>query len=166
MKMLTMALALTISMAAVKPAKAALTPSFGTTQTVVYGILFTVGGAGLTVFSFKERPMYQRVMMIVAGVPLAGLGLLLLDGEQGQQVAFGELSSEDASQMGVSESERLIFNSELDQANFLTTHVESRMVEIKSPSNEDSIAAWAEVKNEVSPETLSVMAKVLSQLAE
>ncbi len=91
-----------------------------------------------------------------------GIGLLVLDGEQG--MVFAELDQANAEKLGVSESERLSFNSELDQVNALAEYVDSELAAIRNPTPEDAKSLWNTVTDTIHPLTLSTMQKVSLQL--
>ena len=166
-KVLSLSLVVAMTLTATSPARAALAASsFGTTTTVIMGLVMVGGSGVLTFFSFKQKPIWQKVLLVMAAIPLAGLGLLVLDGENGKEVSFGPLESSDADALGVTAQEIAIYNSEIDQANFITSEVVSAMESVKDPRPEDSVKAWEDVKENVSPETIKVMQQILLKLAK
>lgn len=93
-----------------------------------------------------------------------GVGLIVLDGEQ--QVHFSPLNKFDATKMQITESERVSFNSEIDQVNALTSFVNEEVVRLQADRPEVAAQIRNEVKDSVSSETFSAMVKVAGQLAK
>lgn len=101
------------------------------------------------------------IIPMVLGTLALGVGLVVLDGEQGFE--FRELTSVEASKLGVSSSDLAIYNSEVDQANMLMEDVKAELSLKEKATAEDSKAAWDAVKDMVSAETFKTMQKIVSQ---
>jgi hypothetical protein len=126
---------------------------------VILGGLAMAGtGAGALVI-FQNASADTEVLAGVGGL-LALIGVIVLDGEEGQKVSFRELTPKTAHQVGVTESERLNYNSELDQVNFILSEVESDMAKMKKPTAQDSQKVWSQYKDMVSSKTFSAMTKI------
>lgn len=91
------------------------------------------------------------------------LGLLLLDGEEGQQVAFSTLDLEQAAEIGVTKSELKIYNSEIDEANMLMAQVTQELAVQEDASPEQAKKLWDELSDSVAPATFKVMQKIAQQ---
>lgn len=101
------------------------------------------------------------IIPFIAGAAVAAIGVVILDGEQ--SIEFQALDKAAAAKLKLSEVERLSFNEELDQANMLLADVSAEMSKIAKPTAQDSVNAWNEVKDLVSPATFSAMQKIASQ---
>jgi hypothetical protein len=93
----------------------------------------------------------------------AFFGMFVLDGENGRQIQFSELESEQAEGLNISEDERLIFNSELDQANSLVSQVTKNVSSLEKPTAKDAANEWDKLADSVAPETLKTMKAIASQ---
>ncbi len=148
-----------------KPSQAAVGAAFST-PVLIAGIVIAGGGTLVAAKSLlvdcrnDSSGMCAGLTVLILG-PVVLLGLVLLDGEQ--QVEFQELSQSQAQKLGISSSELAVYNSELDQANMLVADVKSELSRMEKADENDSAAAWASVKDMVSPETFSVMHKIVSQ---
>ncbi len=91
---------------------------------------------------------------------IAAVGIVALDGEGGQKLAFAELSQKQAKVLGVSSEEKRIFNSELDMANQVLNQVTSELDKMEKPQPKDAKALWEQYESMLSVETISVMKKI------
>lgn len=125
----------------------------------------TIAGGGTAGFfgvkQFKKGDGVSGTLLSLASLGMIGMGLLFLDSEQ--SLAFKEISSLDALELGVSSEEASIYNSELDQVNALASEVSEELSQIKKPTVGDSSKAWMSVKEYLSPETIRVMGKIVSR---
>lgn len=150
-----------------QPSKAAV-GALVSTPILIAGLYITAVTGGTTIYSYiscnrgdhDESGLCSAVTLLF-GLPLIALGLIVLDGEQGVQ--FQSLSLEQANQLGVSEAELAIYNSEVDQANMLIEEVKTELSQQKNPTEQDSVVAWNNLKDLVSPETFATMQKIVSQ---
>jgi hypothetical protein len=153
----------------IKPAKAAVGAFVG--GPVVVAGLYIMGGAvvgtigGLVACEVTndngDMAGACGVIPMILGTLAAGVGLLVLDGEQDYQ--FQELSPAHAKKIGVTPEELVVYNSEIDQANILMAEVKIELSKIEKPTAQDSVVAWSAVKDLVSSETFATMQKIASQ---
>ncbi len=101
------------------------------------------------------------IIPFIAGAAVAAIGVVILDGDQ--TIEFQTLNKAAAARLKLSEVERQSFNEELDQANMLLADVSAEMSKIAKPTAQDSVNAWNDVKDLVSPATFSAMQKIASQ---
>lgn len=91
---------------------------------------------------------------------VAAVGIVTLDGEGGQKLAFAELSPKQAKVLGVTKEETAIFNSEIDMANQVFTQVTSELDRMEKPQPKDAKALWEQYESMLSVETVNVMKKI------
>lgn len=125
------------------------------------GVAITIGGMAIVKATCVDLGCLAVLFPIMAGGIVAVAGLITLDGEQEMQ--FMALNQTDAARIGVSESERVSFNEEIDQANMMMTDVAVEMTKLSNPTAQDSLNAWNQVKDLVSPQTFAAMQKIVSQ---
>ncbi len=131
-------------------------PAQATVVTSVTGVaaLVLFGAFGATTYyelfkaSKKQKPFLRAAIF----------GMMLLDGEQA--IAFSPLNEKEARELQVSEFDRLVFNAELDQVNFIVSEIEAEMSELKHPSVEDSRRAWDDQRSQLSDSTFNVIQKI------
>ncbi len=123
------------------------------------GGAIAVGGVALVNASCEGLGCLGVLIPMMVGGIVAGVGLITLEGEQ--VLEFQPISAEIASKLGISRSDREIFNDEVDQANMLMKDVSSALSE--KASVEESVTIWEEMKSFVSPATFSVMQKIVTQ---
>ncbi len=135
---------------------------------VTVGLVISVGGAaGYAVAEINASrgdigSIFNSILIAMGSIAVGSVGLIVLDGEEGY--AFAELDQVHAAKLGVTNEERLSFNSEIDQVNMLAAHVDRELSQIKNPTAEDSEALWSTVTDAVAPETLKAMQRVSLQL--
>lgn len=163
-----LALILTVvSLTHSKPSKAAVGLFTGGSTAVVGLAVIGTGVVGGYVASAivgrdcRELGCLIVLVPVVAGLAVAAVGVVILDGEQ--TIEFKELDKAAAAKLAISEEERTSFNAELDQANMLLADVASEMTKIEKPTAQDSVNAWTQVKDLVSPATFSAMQKIAAQ---
>lgn len=163
-----LALVAVLMLSTAKPSQAAVGALTANPALALTGLKVTGGGAALLGIGMMAGRADNSMMGMaglmpgVIGLALAGVGLIILDENQG--VSFDELTQEQAQKIGLSSSELEQFNSEIDQVNALASHVDAELSLLSNPSVEDSAAIWASIKDAVSPETFSAMQKISSQL--
>lgn len=99
---------------------------------------------------------------LFVAIPLGVLGLVVLEDEQALEFAPIEVSQ--AKGLGISESEILAFNSEIDQINALAAFVDSEVSKEEKPTKEHAAQLWEEVRGEISPAAFDGLVKVNGQL--
>ncbi|MFL5783590.1 MAG: hypothetical protein ACJ76H_03200 [Bacteriovoracaceae bacterium] len=149
-----------------KHSEAAVSLATGGTAVVGLAVMGTGAAAGIigTVIigsTCSEMGCLAKLFPMAAGAGIVALGLIILDGEQ--TIEFKTLDKKSASALGVTETERESFNEELDQANMLLADVSVEMSKLENPTAEDSVHAWNQVKDLVSPATFATMQKIASQ---
>lgn len=157
----SVAIALTLVFAPVQKSEAAVGLIAAPAVIVVGGVVAAVGGV-LTIDAFAEGPIctapgFDGILSClftgVVGLSLAGVGLLILDGEQ--ELAFAEANSSMKHLKGVSAEEIAVYNSELDQLNAINAEITA---EVKADKSVDAKARWSEMSSLVSPETMKIAA--------
>jgi hypothetical protein len=100
-------------------------------------------------------------LMLAAAIaaPIMAVGLLIMDAENTIQLV--PLDAAAARKLNVTAAERQAYNAELHELSALSAFV----AETVGPQGtlEESVAVWSEVKDAVSPEAFSALAKVYSQ---
>lgn len=137
------------------PSKAAVGILTLNPATILGGLAMMGGGVGLL-----SAPTRDFNHINGAGGVIGFLGIILLDGENGQEIAFGQLSVAAAKKLRVTEVERRSFNAEIDQANFIFDEVGMELKEMHNPTAKDASLIWARYDNLVSDNTFSAMKKV------
>lgn len=148
------------TLTATTPSKAAIGLGFASPVTIITGAVIAGGGVIAVGASDKAPDLGSGLLMFFGGISAAILGLLVLDGEEGQLVAFGPLSMKDAQSLKISKLEVQAFNRELDQINALASYVDHEVAQIKEPTSQDAANVWNDVKSEVSPEAFRALVKV------
>ena len=151
-----------------KPSHAAVGAFTAGSAVAVVGLVVmgagAVGGVYFTAKILKKcdgLSCFKAIIPILGGAAVIFGGLMILDGEQ--EIEFKALNQKEASLLNVSEADLALYNSEIDQANMLMANVTSELSKISNPSADDSVAAWNDVRDFVSPATFSVMQKIVSQ---
>ena len=134
------------------------------------GMLAGAGIGGI----FAEKNYHSNSDIIANGATFIGIGsaiiavvgIITLDGEGGQKLMFAELSQKQAKLLGVSASEKEIFNSELDMANQVFSQVTSELDQMEKPKAQDAKALWEQYESMLSAETVSVMKKISQSSAK
>jgi hypothetical protein len=152
----TLAIALTLGALYSPPSKAAVSMVTGSTALLMVGLLGGSGG-GLIVAA-AQLPFEIWGLVTIAGV-------VILDGEEGRTVEFTAISPEGAKKLGITKEERLSYNSELDQVNFLLSEVNDD-IQSSTKDSKASERAWASVKDMVAPATYSTLTKIAKSMAK
>lgn len=159
MKNLFVALLITCSILAPKPAKAFVVPGgyavgVALAQVGMLSLGVVVFGQALTRPGIPKAPWWLLIPIVA--------GFVILDGEQ--EVNYVPLSDEEAQKLKMSKSELELFNQEIDQVNAVVEHVSLELSEMENPTKEDSMRIWKDVKDALSPEAFSALQKVTAQL--
>lgn len=126
-----------------------------------------LGGSGLVaLISSKFEHDNNEVLATgavfgyIGSAIIAAVGIVTLDGEGGQKLAFTELNKKQAKLLGVTALESEIFNSEVDMANQVFAQVTSELDQMEKPQAKDAKALWEQYESMLSVETVSVMKKI------
>lgn len=139
----------------------------GLTQTLGIVVLgyATVGGSILTGVNIgvqqtrEERFLLGVVLGAIVAAAGSYVGLILL--EEDQTIQFSTMDANFAKKLGVTESERLSFNSELEEANFAFEDIKQN-AEGLSPA--EITAMWKEYSASLSEKTFSTIQKISKAL--
>lgn len=158
------------------PAKPATGFLFGSSGLITVGLYATTGGPVLAGTSYLacylgldesgrgHGPGCQTSLWgVITGAFALFLGVLILENDQ--IILFNNLSYGEAIHLGVSEAERLSYNSEIDQVNALAAYVDAELSKISKPGIEDSRILWESVRGSVSPLTFQTLQKISAQVA-
>ena len=127
----------------------------GTVPTVITGLV--IAGGTLT-YSLDESALFPAM-----GLMGTIFGLIILDGENQQEIAFNQIDRASANNVGVNEQERLIYNTEVDIANLLLEEVDRELQSIEGATEEDARNLWNEYQQYVSPETFKTMQLIVTK---
>lgn len=146
------------------PSKAAIGLVTGSPITVIAGVVVAAGGAVTTLSAEKAPDIITGLLMYIGGIGAMIAGAVVLDGEDGQELAFTPVDLRAARKLNLSESELLAFNQEVDQINALAAYVNMEISSHEKPSAMDAANLWNDVRSEISPEAFSALAKVSGHL--
>lgn len=142
------------------PSKAAVGLGFASPVTIITGAVIAGGGAVSVLASDKAPDLGSGLLMFFGGIAAAIIGVVVLDGEEGQLMAFATLSSNEARALKITSAEAQAFNRELDQINALAAFVDYEVAQMKGATAQDAANVWNDVKTEVSPDAFSALVKV------
>lgn len=91
------------------------------------------------------------------------IGLILLDGEGSQEIAFQPLTPNQRHALGITEGQRSNYNSEVSELNQVAGAVSRDLSGMKDPTHADSKALWERYGANLSADTLSVAQKIIEQ---
>jgi hypothetical protein len=146
------------------PARSMVGVSFAAPAAVVAGVAILVVGAGGAYGTYRLAKAGKTGAAIAAGLVTAAgsyFGFIILDGQK--EAKFAELSSEAANELGVSEADRAIYNSEVEQVNAIAREIGSELVEANSNSAELARDMWMDLGTELSPETMKTVIAIAQQ---
>lgn len=157
-KTITQTLAVALMMGALysPPSKAAVSMVTGSSALLMVGLLGGSGG-GLIVAAARMPFEVWGIVTII--------GVVILDGENGRTMEFTTITPEAAKKLGITKEERLSYNSELDQVNFLLSEVNDE-IQASTKDSKASERAWASVKDLVAPETYSTLTKIAKSMVK
>lgn len=151
-----------LSLILIAPARASL--GFSNPVTVVFGVAI-IGSAATGVYGgyrlIKQEQGAVGTAVIVSSLFSGFWGFVILDGEQ--EGKFSELSPDAAKSIGVSEQERLIYNSEIDQVNAIAREIGLELESLNSDSPEVARDLWLDLGSELSQETMKTVISIASQ---
>lgn len=146
------ALLITLSVATYSaPSKAAVGITQLNAGVVLGGLAMTTAGVLI-----RKTPGFVGLLGYLGAI----IGLVVLDGEQGQEVEFSALSLEEAKSLEITVAEMESFNAEIDQVNILFSEVALQLEGIEKPTTTDAKAAWDGLEGLVAQETFSAMKKI------
>lgn len=154
---LTLAIALTVGSLYSKPSHALVSVATGSSAILVAGLV--VGSGGSLVIAAAGRPFSEFLLA-------TAFGIVMLDGKEGRTMEFTSISKAAATKLGVTESERVSYNSELDQVNFLLSEVNEQIKSSPKKDVKTSKQAWESVEDLVSVETFSTMQKIAKSMVK
>lgn len=175
MNFVKIAIALMITMTVTlhsKPTQAGIGAIVAAPVVVTSGLV--IAGAGVGVFALDigtalvlsvVNPNAQYpggIFSFVFGIPLLGLGLIVLD--EGATFQYGPIETKAGKKIGLSVTEIMSFNSEVDQINALASDVDQELKAMGSNKSEDAAALWLEARENISPEAFSALVKVTAEL--
>lgn len=134
-----------------------------TTRTIG-GIITAVSGVTaigtITALSVTGTYFTGALTLILFSIPGAAIGLVVLD-EKNADLKFRPLTEDKALLLGISNDDLEIFNSEVDELNAIKAEVESQVTD--KLSDEEIALMWSDYAQSLSPETMTVAAKVISK---
>lgn len=88
-------------------------------------------------------------------------GVFLLDGEQGREVIFNEVSIDEAHFLNMSSEEVARYNDELEQVNAIRQDILVELAKTNEPTHEQARQLWNEMgKDLLSPEAFTATMKI------
>lgn len=148
----------------VAPARAAVGITFAAPLAVVAGVAAMGVSAGAAYGGYrliKNGKTAVGIAVLVVSAAGGYFGFLLMDGQQ--EAKFGELSSEGASQLGISASELAIYNSEVEQVNAIAREIGSELAAQNSDSADRARDLWMEYGTQLAPETMKTVIAIAQQ---
>lgn len=128
---------------------------------VIGGIL---GGAGLVTGWFGIGQISDGVPVpTLVGVIMALVGVIVMDGAEGQTIAFQTVSLENAKALQLSDAEMNSYNNEIDEINNVKEMVGRDLAQLQKPGLGDSTKLWAKYSSSLSPESFSAVQKIAAQ---
>lgn len=135
-------------------------PSSATVGLLSGNAWLAIGGAAATTGGFAHFVKRFDRHEGIPGFIVFILGIVMLDGENGQEMAFSQVNKEEGQKIGLTEAERLSYNAELDQVNFMLEDVNATLSTMEKPRLEDSAKVWQDLKPMVSDLTFSAIQKI------
>lgn len=118
-----------------------------------------IGTSALIFASSKGCEGWECVPITSAGIGALLLGIVLLDDEQ-NALAFTAVDSTTGEELGMTEAERVAYNSELDEINAIRTQIGADLIVSGAPSIEKSNALWSNYSREISSEAFAGVKKI------
>ncbi len=121
-------------------------------------------GLGGGVVLLDKKVVHKNISIdgLLMGGITATVGLIALDGQQGQTVSLTSIDNKLAAELNISEHEQAMYNSELEELNFIMTEVSEEISRFNKPTVREAKDVWARFENVISPESM----KVLTQLSQ
>lgn len=153
-----------LGLSLISPARSAVGVSFAAPAAVVAGVATMAVAAGGGYGGYRliraKKPVLGGAVIILS-LGLGYFGLLLLDGEQSAK--FAELTPESAANLGITQDEMDIYNSEIEQVNAVAREVGAELVKQKSESVDLSRELWIDLGLQLSPETMKTVIAIAGQ---
>lgn len=157
----SLAIALTLTLAPARRAQATVgivaAPALiavGSIVALAGGVAFLDGNFGGPLCKIKSFDgVLSCVFFAMSGLVVAGVGLVILDGDQ--SLAFSEVDASMEHLASVGQQEIETYNNELDQLNAINSQIAE---EIATDSSTDGKARWADLGALLSPATLKIAA--------
>jgi hypothetical protein len=136
------------------------TRTIGAIVTAVSGVTATA-----TIYALGATGAYfsGAAALILLSVPGVAIGLIILD-EKNADLKFKPLTQDNARLLGLTEEELDVYNSEVDELNLIKAEVEEQVSE--NVTDEEIAQLWTEYGKSLSPETMTVAAKVITKTYE
>ncbi len=148
----------------IAPARASIGAGFAAPSAVIAGVA-AIGLSGVAAYGgvrlIKRGSIIAGVGVLILATAGGFFGLILLDGEN--EAKFAELSSASAGDLNLSESDREIYNSEIEQVNAVAREIGSELSKQGSQSAELARDLWIEFGTELSPETMKTVIAIAQQ---
>jgi hypothetical protein len=135
----------------------------------VLGLATTAAGEGLFWCGFTCDPVSDSESDVLIGAGILGdiAGIVVLDGNAGQDVAFSAIASQSvATGLGLSKAELLAYNRELDAINLIRENVASQLPRDSKGSVQDAAALWEKYRADLSPAAFSAAQKISQAAAK
>lgn len=150
-----------------RPAQAIM--SVGTTSPILFvlGSVVFLGGSGGVSYGFRCAEENNKSCAPVAGFSSTvlgalaiGAGIIMLDERSPVSARLAALTPAKAKAFGVTESDRLAFNSEIDEANAVLESVAIESFKDARPSAARTHALWKANREKLSPGTFNALEKI------
>lgn len=145
-----------------RPSQAAVGALIGTAPVMIAGLV--VAGGGLVLTNVRGDHWSDSLANAFFGLIAMGAGLVILDGEN--SVVFDAVTAKEAKKIGLTKSEFLSFNSEIDQVNAVMNMVSEEVSQINNATAKESAEVWDNAREHLSAETFSAMVKVAQQMTK
>jgi hypothetical protein len=116
------------------------------------GVLLAIAGIGLMI----DGATHVRPDAVAEEL----VGLIALDGAQGQTFVFKPVLASEAQSLNLTQDELTAYNSQLDEINDVRESVIADLSAMKNPTVADSQAAWKNYDSALSPEAVSAIEKI------
>jgi hypothetical protein len=130
-------------------------------------VLTALGGAGTVAIcknASGDAGLFVAGLVFFITLPMAAIGLVLLDGEQTMQ--YASLSIADAKKLSLSSYEHSAYNSEIDQLNNHASYVQEEVSRDGKATAEEAADVWGQVKDTVSVDAFNAFVKVNKQFVK
>ncbi|MBD65994.1 MAG: hypothetical protein CME62_12355 [Halobacteriovoraceae bacterium] len=164
MKALLLALMVATTLVVPKKSEAAVSLFTGNGILALYGLGATVAGPVAFVGGVADVDSKFSLPLIWGGALSFVAGIIMLDGEQEQMMAFETLSPDKSNALGLTNIQSETFNAEIDQANIILEEVSFEVEQLDNRGYEDIRGLWNEYGEYLSPETFQAIEKISLQL--
>ncbi len=124
----------------------------------VGGVVALVGGVGFAVVAHRTEGagmegLFEYIFFGGAGLVTAGIGLVILDGDQQGELAFSRVAADSAAHSGFSAAEIATYNRELSRLNAIQQTISA---EVAGNPRLNTQARWQVLGARLSPATLEI----------